>query len=114
MKKLYSALLLFLGLCIMTSCASNSPVGTYKADLTLAQSGCMTTIVIRENGSATMTQDGYDTEYTYWDYAGKGKDIKIHTSNHSWYFMDFDEMKIYYGGEDYRSCKNGNSFIKEY
>lgn len=115
MKKILTVILCvlcalwWLGKCF----GSSSPVGTYRADLTIAQTGnSLTTIVLNENGSATMTQDGFDTEYTYWDYAGKGKDVRIKTDAGSYYFMDFDEKLIYYGADDYRSCTNGCKFKK--
>lgn len=91
---------------------SSTPVGTYRADLTIMQSGSITTIVLKNNGSATMTQDGFKTEYTYWDYAGKGIDVRIATDTGSYYFMDFDEGMIYYGADNYRSRRNGNKFKK--
>ena len=51
---------------------SSSPVGTYRADLTRHQTGSITTIVLKSDGSATMTQDGHETEYTYWGYDDGG------------------------------------------
>lgn len=93
---------------------SSSPVGTYRADLTIAQTGnSLTTIVLNENGSATITQAGYDAEYAYWDYAGKGIDVRIKLQGvGEHYFMDFDEKLIYFGAHNYRSCTNGKSFKK--
>ena len=101
-----------LGKC--SGCNSSSPVGTYRADLTIAQTGnSLTTIVLNENGSATMTQAGFDTEYTYWDYAGKGIDVRIKVQGvGEHYFMDFDEKRIYFGADNYRSCTNGHTFKK--
>ena len=103
---------IIISLLLLESCGK-SPVGTYTADLTLLQSGSMTTIVLNSNGSATMTQDGFETEYTYWDYAGKGIDVRIHTDTGYWYFMDFDEGMIYFGADNYRSCRNGHIFHKK-
>ena len=60
-----------------------------------------------------MTQDGFDTEYTYWDYAGKGIDVRIEVQGvGEHYFMDFDEERIYFGANNYRSCTNGYTFKK--
>ena len=86
---------------------SRSPVGTYVADLTLAQSGYMTTITLNSDGSAVMQQDGESPKYTYWDYAGKGIDVRINDGRYGWYFIDFDQNIIYYGAKDYRSNHGG-------
>lgn len=87
---------------------SKSPAGIYYADLTLAQSGSITKIVLNEDGSAEMTQDGYSTKYTYWDYASEAcKDVRISDGNYGWWFIDFSQMKIYYGATDYRSNQRG-------
>ncbi len=107
---------LFIGivacLFLATSC-TESVVGTYRADLTIAQTGkSLTTIVLNSNGSATMTQSGYDTEHTHWAYAGKGVDIRIATDVGYWWFMDFDEGLIYFGADNYRSCRNGYKFTR--
>ena len=109
-------LIIFAAIWLLGKCSGcgSSPVGTYCADLTIAQTGnSLTTIVLNKDGSATMTQEGYDPEYTYWDYAGKGKDVRIKVSGSGYhYFMDFDEKKIYFGAENYRACVNGNKFKK--
>lgn len=111
---LYALMLVLLGIIpFLASCSSRSPVGTYRADLTIAQSGAYTTIVLKSSGACEMTQKGYDTEYTYWDYAGKGIDVRIKqegTGSH--YFMDFDEMQIYYGSQNYRTSREGHKFTK--
>lgn len=114
MKKLLRiALIVIIASWVLVKCFNSTPVGTYRADLTLSQSGnSLTTIVLNKNGSASMTQDGFKTKYTYWDYAGKGKDVRIKTDVGYYYFMDFDEKRIYFGAEDYRSCVNGYKFKK--
>jgi hypothetical protein len=92
------------------SCSSgenNSPVSTYEADLTVVQSGMMTTITLNSDGSAVMQDDGHEPEYTYWDYAGKGIDVRISDGRYGWYFIDFDQNMIYYGAQDYRSNHGG-------
>ena len=91
----------------IASCGGGSPVGTYYSDM---DGGC--TIVLRSNGSATITWTS-ETFDTYWDYAGKGIDVSIKLSQGFRYWMDFDEKMIYYGANDYRSCKNGYAFRKQ-
>lgn len=86
--------------------SSNDVTGTYRADLSLAQSGIMTTITLNSDGSAVIQQDGYRPQYTYWDYAGKGNDVRINDDGY-WWFIDFDQNRIYSGAQDYRSNQRG-------
>lgn len=92
-----------------------SPEGTYYADLTLAQSGYMTKIVLHSDGSAEMTEEGAKTKYTYWDYTSDVcEDVRIKGSDYSsWWFIDFSQMKIYFGVEDYRSNQRGYTLKSE-
>lgn len=92
---------------------SASPIGTYQADVTLAQSGCMTTIVLNSDGSAVMQQDGSKPRYTYWDYAGNRNDVRISDGRDGWWFIDFDKNRIYYGAQDYRSKQRGYRLSKK-
>lgn len=87
--------------------------GTYRADLTLSQSGNKTTITLNKDGSAIMHQDGYSPKYTYWDYAGKGQDVRINDNGY-WWFIDFDQNRIYSGAQDYRSNQRGYIIRKSY
>ena len=110
MLRLSSVALLFFA---SLSC-KQSPVGTYRADLTIVQSGHYTTIVIKQNGTADIIEKGDDTIHTYWEYAGKGIDVRVKPVPFwgYWYFLDFDEGNIYYGADDYRSCQNGHRFSR--
>lgn len=103
-KYIYIIVALLLGFSFC-SC-SNSPVGTYYTNMEDVDM-----IVLRPNGSATITHTS-ETFDTYWDYAGKGIDVSIKLSQGFRYWMDFDEMMIYFGVDDYRSSKNGRSFRK--
>lgn len=92
---------------------SFSPVGVYRADLTIMQSGSMTTIVLKEDGSATMQQDGYDVEYYSWNIGYDGKSVELDVGEKA-YWMDFSSGYMYYGIDNYKS-KNPNrryKFIK--
>ena len=115
MKKSLFLILILLGLgVILGGCAGRgkSPVGTYSC--TDPFDNVLTVITLNANGSATMKKSNWDEEYhTYWDYAGKGIDVRIHTEVGTWYYMDFDEHRIYWGSKDYRSSTNGNIFMKK-
>ena len=116
-----SAIVLILSLSIVFTCnsssvgcsgsSSNSVTGTYRVDLTLAQSGSMTTIILNSDGSAIMQRDGRSPQYTYWDYAGKGNDVRINDDGY-WWFIDFDQNLIYSGAQDYRSNQRGYKIRK--
>lgn len=118
-----SAIVLILSLSIVFTCdsssvgcsggSSNDVTGTYRADLTLAQSGIMTTITLNSDGSAVIQQDGYRPQYTYWDYAGKGNDVRINDDGY-WWFIDFDQNRIYSGAQDYCSNQRGYIIRKSY
>lgn len=116
MKSKLLFIIALLGLLIsfsLSSCGSRSAAGTYKADLTIAQSGHYTTFVLRENGSAEIIEDGGKTEYTYWEYVGNGIDVKIPAKwGGEYWVIDFDEGNIYYGAKAYRSCHGGYRFTK--
>lgn len=79
-----------------------SPVGVYRADLTVMQSGIMTTIVLKEDGSATMQQDGYDIEYDSWNVGYDGKSVELDVGVKA-YWMDFSSGYMYYGIDDFKS-----------
>ena len=115
MKKLIYIAIFILGIgAFLSGCAGGgkSPVGTYSCTDPL--SNVPTVITLNANGSAIMMKSKWDEEYhTYWDYAGKGIDVRIHTEVGTWYFMDFDEHRIYWGSKDYRSSTNGSIFIKK-
>lgn len=98
---------------LLSGCAGGgkSPVGTYSCMDPL--DGNLTVITLNANGSATMASQGKEVYHTYWDYAGKNIDVRIHTEIGTWYFMDFDEHRIYWGSKDYRSSTNGNIFMKK-
>ena len=108
-----SAIIAVLVVYFLYDSSSSSPVGTYSADLTIVQSGVLTTIVLNEDGTATMKQDNYETEYGYWGETGKGMNVYIKIKGHDlrWY-MNFDKKRIYYGAENYRSDRNGYTFKK--
>ena len=115
MKRVLFLLLILLGFgVILGGCAGSkkSPVGTYSCNDPL--DNVPTVITLYANGSATMMKSTWDEEYhTYWDYAGKNIDVRIHTELGTWLFMDFDEHRIYWGSSDYRSSTDGNIFIKK-
>ena len=112
--------LLYLGIILLGICATlvgcvgrgKSPVGTYSCTDPFDEVPTM--ITLNANGSAIMMKSKWDEEYhTYWDYAEKGIDVRIHTEIGTWYFMDFDEHRSYWGSEDYRSSTNGSIFMKK-
>ncbi len=93
-----------------------SPVGVYRADLTLMQSGKMTTIVIKSDGSATMQQEGDDVDYYSWVKRYDGDAIEIEVTDYQGftigtYVMDFSSGYIYFGRDKYES-KNPNQRYK--
>lgn len=97
-----------------SSYESAGPEGTYYADLTIFQSGYITKIVLNKDGSAEMTTDGEATKYTYWDYASDArKDVRISDGNYGWWFIDFSQMKIYCGADDYRSNQRGYTLRRD-
>ena len=123
---MYTAMLL-LGMSMMASSCGNSCVyekkyakfvGTYKGDLTIAQSGHITTIVLNEDGSGYFmeTLSGGDSyEDTRWwpadnkggiQFAGGGGDKQ------SCYFMNKERTKMYWGLNDYMNDSNGYKIKK--
>ena len=62
----------------------------------------MTTIVLKEDGSATMQQDGYDVEYYSWSRGYDRKSVELAVGISS-YWMDFSSGYMYYGIDDYKS-----------
>lgn len=100
---------------VTVSCETRTAVGTYRADLTIAQSGYYTTFVLKENGSAEIKEDNGKTKYTYWEYVGKGIDVRVPAGwGGEYWILDFDEGNVYYGAEAYRSCHGGCKFTKIY
>ena len=118
-------LLTFILGCILYSCGcggsnknseQQTVCGAYRVDLTVAQSGVMTTIIIKPDGSATMQQDGYDVEYCSWSIGADEKSVELDTGGIYSYWMDFpfgiiSSGYIYYGIDDYKS-KNPNRRYK--
>ena len=106
-----SAIVLAFTLGITTSCISNSPVGTYRADMTLFNSGNRSTYVINGDGTATVSHPGNETEYTYWEYLQGGSDIRVR-DDRGWDYIDFDDEMIYSEYNEYRSHHGGRKFTK--
>lgn len=93
--------------------SSNSPVGTYRADMTLLQSGRYSTYVIKGDGTAVVSNPGCEKEYTYWEYLQGGRrDIRVRDDRGGWDYIDFDDEMIYCEYRDYRSNHNGYKYTK--
>ncbi len=92
-------------------CSSGGYEGTYVADITIMQSGKLTTYIIKEDGSAiVISPDGYE-EHKYWD-EYEDNVIQVH-DKHAQYdeFLDFDSKMLYLGGySSYRSKEHGYPF----
>lgn len=95
-----------------TSCISNSPVGTYRADMTLFNSGNRSTYVINGDGTAIVSHPGNETEYTYWEYLQGGSDIRVRDDRGGWDYIDFDDEMIYSEYNEYRSHHDGRKYTK--
>lgn len=115
--KTFTKSFLFLAFALLAvSCKSGSsptsgfsPVGTYRVDMTVAQSGVYTTIVLKSDGSAIEQQDGSSAKYTFWD-DGYGDGIIRYGDIAYPYIMDFNTMTMYYGWDAFRSKDTRNAF----
>lgn len=97
-----------------SSCASNSYAGTYVADLTIMQSGKVTTFIINSDGTAVVIDNNGSKRQTYWDEFEENV-IVVH-GEYAQYdkYMDFENKMIYVlGYSNYRSKKYGYPFRRK-
>lgn len=94
--------------------AYKSFAGTYTADLTIMQSGHMTTIVLNPDGTGYFKEgesyDGFD-----WWPADNGGGIVIGVglgNEDSRYYMNERKTRMYWGLDDYMNNKDGYSVKK--
>lgn len=126
MKRFIYAAMLLLGLSMMVSCGDSCVfgkeyakfVGTYKADLTLAQSGHMTTIVINPDGSGyfmeTLSSGDSYKDCNWWP-ADNKEGIQFGGgggNQQSCYFMNKQRTKMYWGLNNYMSDHDGFKVTK--
>lgn len=83
-------------------------VGTYEVDLTIAQSGHKTTIVLNPDGTGYF-QDGDSYDSHLWWPADNGGGIQFSgggSNEQSCYYMNKSKTKMYWGLNNYMNDKN--------
>lgn len=94
--------------------SSTGYAGTYVADLTLVQSGKVTTFIINDDGTAVVIDNNGSRENTYWD--EYEANVIVVRAEHSQYdhYMDFENKMVYaLGYRGYRSKEYGYPFRRK-
>lgn len=86
-------------------------IGTYEVDLTIMQSGHITTIVVNPNGTCYF-KEGDSRKMRSWWPADNGGGIQFSSNGladpeKGGYFMNKKRTKMYWGIDDYLDDKNG-------
>ena len=94
--------------------SSTGYAGTYEADLTIVQSGKVTTFIINDDGSAVVIDNNGSRENTYWDeYETNVIVVRAEYSQYD-HYMDFENKMIYaLGYSGYRSKEHGYPFRRK-
>ena len=94
--------------------SSTGYAGTYVADLTLVQSGKVTTFIINDDGTAVVIDNNGSRENTYWDeYEANVIVVRAEYSQYD-HYMDFENKMVYaLGYRGYRSKEYGYPFRRK-
>lgn len=101
-------------ICVVSWCSNSGYkkfAGTYEVDLTLVQSGIITTIVVNPDGTGYF-KTGNSREMCSWWPADNGGGIQFSSNGvadpvKGGYFMNKKRTKMYWGIDDYLDDKNG-------